>query len=122
MSTDLSGKTKEIRLALWREDSYDATSDYLNPKSGLFPCPFPKFIHSKNIESEKAGMKKTVKLFKALGTFVAKSLLDSRIIDIPLSLAFFELVLIPDVKPSIYTLKVFMILIVRILIHPSIIP
>ncbi|KAJ3299339.1 Ubiquitin fusion degradation protein 4 [Borealophlyctis nickersoniae] len=80
---DVKGKGKAAK-----ENGVDTvdTEEYLNPALGLFPAPISK---------EEATMdkgKRTLDLFKSLGTFVAKALLDSRIVDLPFSPIFLEMV------------------------------
>ncbi|TPX66631.1 hypothetical protein SpCBS45565_g04341 [Spizellomyces sp. 'palustris'] len=60
--------------------------DYLNPALGFFPAP----LTPAEVDTEKG--RKFLMLYKALGTFVAKALLDSRIVDIPFSAMFLEMV------------------------------
>jgi E3 ubiquitin-protein ligase TRIP12 len=75
---------------MWRKgetgELYGAT------QQGLFPAPMSKRTDAKT-------RKKTLQLFKSLGQFVAKSMLDFRIIDIPLNTAFFKLLLFANVNP-----------------------
>ncbi|PWN54057.1 hypothetical protein IE53DRAFT_309085 [Violaceomyces palustris] len=75
-------------LDLWRDNSSDSTgSEYVFSPQGLFPAP----ISEK--EAETAEGKKRIHAFKILGQFVAKALLDSRIIDCNFSPVFMRAVL-----------------------------
>ncbi|KAI8973176.1 hypothetical protein BDF20DRAFT_630803 [Mycotypha africana] len=81
-------------LNMWRGSSASVagnSGNYVDAPFGLFP----KTI-SKNIGKSS---RKIISLFKTLGQFVAKGLLDFRIIDIPFSPAFFKVVL-HNVEPS----------------------
>jgi E3 ubiquitin-protein ligase TRIP12 len=83
-------------LNMWR-GSNKTEKGFVQSASGLFPKTLAK--------SSSRSTKKIVHLFKALGQFIAKGLLDFRIIDIPFSPAFFKIVL-DDLKPSPELLKV----------------
>ncbi|EEP76421.1 conserved hypothetical protein [Uncinocarpus reesii 1704] len=72
------------KLRLWREhDSSDG--EYVYSKLGLFPAPL-----SPEQAVQDSG-KKVVNYFKGLGKFVARSMLDSRIIDIAFNPTFFRI-------------------------------
>ncbi|KAJ3191722.1 Ubiquitin-protein ligase [Irineochytrium annulatum] len=83
------------KVNIWRDDGLDMRAEnltaeaksYLNPPGGLFPAP----ITTEVARSEKG--KKIFGIFKSLGTFVAKALLDSRIVDMPFSPLFLEMVI-----------------------------
>ncbi|KAJ3298738.1 Ubiquitin fusion degradation protein 4, partial [Blyttiomyces sp. JEL0837] len=82
------------RVVIWRSDGVVPTSQapaddddqYLNPASGLFPAPLS------NDQARSESGKKTLNLFKSMGTFVAKAMLDSRLLDLPISPLFLEMV------------------------------
>ncbi|KAI8337685.1 hypothetical protein BC941DRAFT_425909 [Chlamydoabsidia padenii] len=82
---------------MWRQDDntlFEGEGDndkglYVVTQQGLFPAPLSKRTDAKT-------KKKTIQLFKSLGQFVAKSMLDFRIIDIPFNAAFFKLLLFSD--------------------------
>ncbi|RKO92921.1 hypothetical protein BDK51DRAFT_19836 [Blyttiomyces helicus] len=86
------------RVFVWRDDTEGAGGEdakisadpavagFINPAMGLFPAPITKEVAA----SEKG--RKILHLFKSLGTFVAKALLDSRIVDMPFSPIFLEMV------------------------------
>ncbi|KAI8590591.1 hypothetical protein BDZ88DRAFT_394414 [Geranomyces variabilis] len=82
------------RIKIWRDDdgAVDSALDldpqraYLNPPLGFFPAPM-----GPGDEDREEG-KRALALFQALGTFVAKALLDSRLIDLPFSPIFLEMV------------------------------
>ncbi|TPX62066.1 hypothetical protein PhCBS80983_g00610 [Powellomyces hirtus] len=82
------------RIKVWRDDdgAVDALQEqngplaYLNPTLGFFPAPMAPD------HAEREDGKRALSLFQALGTFVAKALLDSRLIDLPFSPIFLEMV------------------------------
>lgn len=75
-------------LNMWRDDDTNAEEEYVIAKHGLFPKPLAK-----------SGSTKIINLFKTLGQFMAKAMLDFRIIDLPFSAAFFK-VAIGHEQPS----------------------
>lgn len=77
---------------MWRHDEEYDDSVYVVAKQGLFPAPLYKSTNAKS-------RSKIIHLFKSLGQFVAKAMLDFRIIDIPFSIAFFKLLLNDDIQP-----------------------
>lgn len=72
------------KLKLWRENDSHDNSEYVFGHEGLFPAP----IGEKTANSENG--KKLLHLFKIMGKFVARSMLDSRIIDIYFNPTFFR--------------------------------
>lgn len=83
-----SSASKEFsrkELKLWREGDSNSNDAYVFSKSGLFPAPMsPEQV-------ETGSGKKILHLFKMLGKFIARSMLDSRIIDVPLNPTFFRI-------------------------------
>ncbi|CAO3632336.1 unnamed protein product [Cunninghamella echinulata] len=83
---------------MWRQDNDEGGENggdnnaYVVAKQGLFPAPLYKGMNAKSHS-------KIIHLFKSLGQFVAKAMLDFRIIDIPFSVAFFKLLLNNDICP-----------------------
>ncbi|KAI8146292.1 hypothetical protein BJV82DRAFT_601246 [Fennellomyces sp. T-0311] len=81
-------------LNMWRDDD-DQEGEYVVTKQGLFPKPLvqksKKTRSGKSLESSNSA--KIINLFKTLGQFVAKAMLDFRIIDFPFSEAFFKVAL-----------------------------
>ncbi|CAO3599290.1 unnamed protein product [Absidia cylindrospora] len=75
---------------MWRQEDDGEEDDqdklYVKSQHGLFPAPL-----SKQVDTAFRG--KVVRLFKSLGQFVAKSMLDFRMVDIPFNVAFFKLLL-----------------------------
>ena len=70
---------------LWRESDANENDEYAFGKLGMFPAP----MNAEKAESE-AG-KKILNMFKMLGKFIARSMLDSRIIDVSLNPTFFRI-------------------------------
>lgn len=72
------------KLKLWRENDTQKDGEYVYAPLGLFPAP----MDEKMSTSENG--KKVLHLFKVMGKFVARSMLDSRIIDIFFNPTFFR--------------------------------
>lgn len=73
------------KLRIWRDENHDPKSSYAYSGQGLFPLPYaPEFFDT------TAGTK-VLHYFKSLGTFIARAMLDSRIIDINFNPVFFRL-------------------------------
>lgn len=92
-------------LNMWR-GSNKSEKGHVESLTGLFPKTLAK--------SSSRSTKKIVHLYKTLGQFIAKGLLDFRIIDIPFSPAFFKVAL-DDVKPTPELLMVKIILIYHLI-------
>ncbi|KAM0786305.1 hypothetical protein ACM66B_001783 [Microbotryomycetes sp. NB124-2] len=85
-------------LNLWRDANHNNEgSAYVHSPSGLFPAPIG------STEDEEG--KKRLKTFRVLGQFVAKALMDSRIIDVHFSRAFMRLVLDNKLPATIATVR-----------------
>ncbi|GAA5841950.1 hypothetical protein JCM9279_003167 [Rhodotorula babjevae] len=80
-------------LNLWREGDHVDKSDYVHTRTGLFPMPLA--------DSTTDAGKKILKIFRILGQFVAKAMMDTRIIDVNFSRTLMRLVLEQDVPLSI---------------------
>lgn len=81
------------KLKMWRENESSDASDYAFSTRGLFPAPMsPEQASSEN-------GKKLLSMFKSLGKFVARSMLDSRIIDVSFNPTFFRV----SGKPGTFT-------------------
>ncbi|KAM5474575.1 Ubiquitin fusion degradation protein 4 [Microsporum audouinii] len=80
----VSKEFSKRKLKLWRDSDTNDDGEYVNNKLGLFPAPM-----SHEQTNQEAG-KKQLQYFKALGKFVARSMLDSRIIDIGFNPIFFS--------------------------------
>ncbi|KAL1920442.1 uncharacterized protein VTP21DRAFT_819 [Calcarisporiella thermophila] len=91
-------------VKMWRDDGRDPKSSYVHSERGLFPRPLPASPSGGEGDGRDEASK-IIKLFFALGQFVARSLLDSRIIDIPFHPLFLQMVLGEEVKRSIGLLR-----------------
>ncbi|ODV95208.1 hypothetical protein PACTADRAFT_42344 [Pachysolen tannophilus NRRL Y-2460] len=81
---NVSKEFSRKKVRLWREDG-DQSNEFVNYKTGLFPVPMDdKFSESKNGA-------KILQLFNILGRFIARALLDSRIIDFAFNPLFFSI-------------------------------
>ncbi|MCJ1282427.1 Ubiquitin fusion degradation protein 4 [Xylographa opegraphella] len=80
----VSKEFSKKKIKLWRENETVGKDEFAFGKLGLFPAP----MSAEQVETENG--KKVLHLFKMLGKFVARSMLDSRIIDISLNPTFFR--------------------------------
>jgi E3 ubiquitin-protein ligase TRIP12 len=87
-------------LKLWRDDDHLRTGPYVFHPRGLFPAP----ISAEDIAND--GDPKRMHIMRVIGQFVAKAMLDSRIIDMSFNKVFLKLALGEDVPLTIDTLKV----------------
>ncbi|KAK3801055.1 hypothetical protein RRG08_013451 [Elysia crispata] len=89
--------SKELQrsdLELWRGDTVQATSpadpniklNYAQSACGLFPAPLHRGSKAAHVNKVKAK-------FKFLGKFMGKALMDSRMLDLPLSRVFYKWIL-----------------------------
>src|SRR4051812_32812095 len=85
---------------MWRDDGSSEKSEFVATAFGLFPKPLG------DAQADSENGKKILNLFKVLGQFVGKALLDSRIIDIPFNPLFIEKVLGNDKAVSSALMKV----------------
>ena len=97
------------KLHMWRENDAIEGDEFLHVSNGLFPAPLPD---GKSSDEEYALIAATANdrrmqyLFHGLGRFVARSMLDSRIIDIHFNPLFFRLTeKEDDDRPSVLSLK-----------------
>jgi E3 ubiquitin-protein ligase TRIP12 len=78
-------------LGMWRNSDVAANpSPYVDNPAGLFPCPIQDDL------GLSEGGRKVSTMFRVLGQFVAKGLMDSRIVDVPFNRTFMKLVLDHD--------------------------
>jgi E3 ubiquitin-protein ligase TRIP12 len=80
----VSKEFSKKKLKLWRENESNEGDEYAFGKRGLFPAP----MSAEQAETENG--KKVIELFRVLGKFVARSMLDSRIIDVSFNPTFFR--------------------------------
>ncbi|CAG7931621.1 unnamed protein product [Penicillium olsonii] len=96
----VSKEFSKKKLKIWRDTDGSAEAEYAFGKRGLFPAPM-----SDQQANDDSG-KKQLNIFKVLGKFVARSMLDSRIIDISFNPAFFRIAdTMSSVAPSLGTVK-----------------
>ena len=95
--SSVSKEFHKKRTKLWRTDESNTADEFVFTKSGLFPGP----MSAEQASSENG--KKILHLFKMLGKFVARAMLDSRIIDISFNPMLFKLG--DRRRPTRYSLK-----------------
>lgn len=81
----VSKEFSKKKTKLWRENDSNDNDEYAFGKQGMFPAP----MNAEQAETEIG--KKTLQMFKMLGKFIARSMLDSRIIDVSLNPTFFRI-------------------------------
>ncbi|KAJ3931783.1 MAG: hypothetical protein NXY57DRAFT_1048760 [Lentinula lateritia] len=90
-------------LKIWRDSDHGApgadASPFVHHPSGLYPAP----IGAEDMAND--GGQKRTHIFRVVGQFVAKALLDSRIIDLSFNKVFLKLVVGEEVPLTIATLK-----------------
>ncbi|CAG8973217.1 hypothetical protein HYALB_00006386 [Hymenoscyphus albidus] len=82
----VSKEFSKKKLKLWRETDANDADEYAFGARGLFPAP----MSEEQAASEDIG-KPILRLFKMLGKFVARSMIDSRIIDVSFNPTFFRI-------------------------------
>ncbi|KAJ8062832.1 hypothetical protein OCU04_008088 [Sclerotinia nivalis] len=80
----VSKEFSKKKLKLWRENDND-TDEYAFGARGLFPAPMSEE------QSLNENGKRILHLFKMLGKFVSRSMIDSRIIDVSFNPTFFRI-------------------------------
>ncbi|KXT04647.1 hypothetical protein AC578_2101 [Pseudocercospora eumusae] len=80
----VSKEFSKKKTKLWRENESFDNSEYAFGKRGLFPAPMSEEM------ARKENGQKVLNMFKMLGKFVARSMLDSRIIDVSFNPTFFR--------------------------------
>lgn len=83
--SSVSKEFSKKQLKLWRENDSSDHDEYAFGKHGLYPAP----MSAEEAKTENG--KKRLELFKVLGKFVARSMLDSRIIDVSFNPTFFRI-------------------------------
>ncbi|CAK4033971.1 related to ubiquitin- ligase Ufd4 [Lecanosticta acicola] len=81
----VSKEFSKKKTKLWRENESADRDEYAFGKRGLFPAPM-----SEEMSRDENGQR-VLHLFKMLGKFVARSMLDSRIIDVSFNPTFFRI-------------------------------
>jgi E3 ubiquitin-protein ligase TRIP12 len=95
----VSKEFSKKKIKLWRENDAAEKDEYAFGKGGLFPAP----MSDESAKTEAS--KKLLHFFKMLGKFVARSMLDSRIIDISFSSTFFKLGNSPSTPTTIAMMR-----------------
>ena len=80
----VSKEFSKKKIKLWRESESNDSNEFAFGKHGLFPAPMSAELR------ETDNGKRVIHLFKMLGKFVARSMLDSRIIDVSFNPTFFR--------------------------------
>ncbi|KIP04525.1 hypothetical protein PHLGIDRAFT_191474 [Phlebiopsis gigantea 11061_1 CR5-6] len=86
-------------LKIWRDADGMHPGAYVHHPTGLFPAPIPP----EDVISD--GGQKRTHIFRVIGQFVAKAMLDSRIIDLSVNKMFLKLILGEEVLLTIENLK-----------------
>ncbi|KAF2171316.1 hypothetical protein M409DRAFT_18430 [Zasmidium cellare ATCC 36951] len=81
----VSKEFSKKKLKLWRENESNDADEFAFGQRGLFPAPM-----SEEISRGEVGQR-VLHMFKMLGKFVARSMLDSRIIDVSFNPTFFRI-------------------------------
>ncbi|KAG5953186.1 hypothetical protein E4U53_006483 [Claviceps sorghi] len=98
----VSKEFSKKKLKLWREMDSVGHAEFVSGQHGLFPRP----LNQKELSA--ANGERILHLFKMLGKFVARSMIDSRIIDIHFNPIFFRIGDAPStgIKPSLGAVKI----------------
>ncbi|KDQ11912.1 hypothetical protein BOTBODRAFT_113824 [Botryobasidium botryosum FD-172 SS1] len=88
-------------IKMWHDADATSPGPYVSHPTGLFPAPFGRA----EIAKETPPKTKRSDIFRILGQFVAKALLDSRIIDMSFNKIFLKIVMGEDVPLTITSLK-----------------
>lgn len=89
----------EKAQGMWRDHTTDTPSAYVFSLAGLFPAP----LDEAGAATSKGEHR--IKMFRLLGQFMAKALMDDRIVDISLSRIFARLILGYDVPLTIRSVR-----------------
>lgn len=88
------------KLGAWRDSNEsDSTGEFVVARQGLFPAP----LAQSDVETETG--KSRLQIFRTLGQFVAKALIDSRIVDLNFSPVFLKSVLNQHIPTNLGTLS-----------------
>ncbi|KAI8965067.1 hypothetical protein F5Y11DRAFT_313788 [Daldinia sp. FL1419] len=94
----VSKEFSKKKLRLWRDMDSNDSDEFISGPTGLFPRPLSDDDSSANV---------ILQLFKMLGKFVARSMIDSRIIDLNFNPIFFRIGEgSSGVKPSLGAVKI----------------
>ncbi|OTB14508.1 hypothetical protein K445DRAFT_131935 [Daldinia sp. EC12] len=94
----VSKEFSKKKLRLWRDMDSNDSDEFISGPTGLFPRP---------LSDDDASASVILQLFKMLGKFVARSMIDSRIIDLNFNPIFFRIGEgSSSVKPSLGAVKI----------------
>ncbi|KJK81751.1 hypothetical protein H634G_03014 [Metarhizium anisopliae BRIP 53293] len=98
----VSKEFSKKKLKLWREMDSVGSDEFVTGQTGLFPRP----LNQEELSAPNG--ERILHLFKMLGKFVARSMIDSRIIDIHFNPIFFRIGDAPStgIKPSLGAVKI----------------
>ncbi|KAG5996313.1 hypothetical protein E4U43_002873 [Claviceps pusilla] len=98
----VSKEFSKKKLKLWREMDSVGHAEFVSGQFGLFPRP----LNQEELSAPNG--ERILHLFKMLGKFVARSMIDSRIIDIHFNPIFFRIGDAPStgIKPSLGAVKI----------------
>ncbi|KAF5018645.1 hypothetical protein F66182_9368 [Fusarium sp. NRRL 66182] len=98
----VSKEFSKRKLKLWREMDSNGSGEFVSGAAGLFPRP------QSDEEAVAPNGERILHLFKMLGKFVARSMIDSRIIDLHFNPIFFRIgdAISSGVKPSLGAVKI----------------
>ncbi|RBA18855.1 E3 ubiquitin-protein ligase TRIP12 [Fusarium proliferatum] len=98
----VSKEFSKRKLKLWREVDSNGSDEFVSGATGLFPRP------QSDEEAGTPNGERILHLFKMLGKFVARSMIDSRIIDLHFNPIFFRIgdAASTGVKPSLGAVKI----------------
>ncbi|MED6203451.1 E3 ubiquitin-protein ligase upl3, partial [Stylosanthes scabra] len=83
---EIDGDEKKLKSS---EGSLAGDGELVQAPLGLFPQPWPSNADA----TEGSQFSKVIEYFRLLGRVIAKALQDGRLLDLPLSVAFYKLVL-----------------------------
>ncbi|KAL8736754.1 MAG: hypothetical protein Q9166_000120 [cf. Caloplaca sp. 2 TL-2023] len=89
----VSREFSKKKTKMWREGEANDKDEFAFGKLGMFPAP----MSAQQADTDSG--KKILHLFKMLGKFIARSMLDSRIIDVSLNPTFFRIGYQPSTVP-----------------------
>ena len=95
----VSKEFSKRKLKLWRDNELNGDDEFVSGPTGLFPRPL-----SDEFAASEEG-EKILQLFRVLGKFVARSMIDSRIIDINFNALFFRMGDSTATRPTLATIK-----------------
>uniref|UniRef100_A0A0D9WC73 HECT-type E3 ubiquitin transferase n=1 Tax=Leersia perrieri TaxID=77586 RepID=A0A0D9WC73_9ORYZ len=89
--TTVSHELQRVGLGMWRGDNTNQKCEagFVHAPFGLFPQPWS----SEKTSSRGINFSDVIQRFKLLGHLVARAVLDGRVLDVPLSKAFYKIML-----------------------------